>query len=792
MRKEYLNKKVYKKIVAGTMAVTLAVTTTTVYNAKASKEEDSREEGAVAEDKESEVKDALEKIVSIDEKAVDKEEMVYLISDSQGNVQKTIVSDRLYNRDHLSTIQDKSDLSDIENVKGDETFTVKGEELEWKTDGNDIYYQGTTTKEAPVSVGITYYLDGKEIAPEELAGKDGRVKIRFDYTNKEKVTKTIDGAEEEIYVPFAAVSGMILGDNFTNIEVENGKTISDGDHNVVVGVAMPGLKESLGIEEEDLEDVSIPEYVAVEADVTDFSLDMTMTMIVNHSELDISNIDLTDVDEKVDEITDATEQLEDGSITLSAGIGTLRESYDPFKSGVYTLKDGVISYTDGAKELAKGIRSLHDSVPALKKGVKSIKKGVDAVYDNFGTKKNDKSIRGGMKQLADGSKSLDGGASTLKNGTASLITGVNTLDTGAQSLYTGTKSLYAGTKSLYTGAEGLYTGTTSLNAGVTALTGAIKTLGTTVTNSEKAIYEELAKSGINSYDEAEKALSDAKKLQSTLLAAIAYDTYAGLEAYGVTDSKSAAKLLTSITEQIDSLTKAIASIDVLDKMAAPLTEKTADIAALEAGAKQVVDGAKQVRDGAKQVDAGAKQVDAGAKQVSEGTSLLKSNVKQLDDGAGSLATGAASLNTGASTLQGGIEQLYTKAISPLYKGVDELYDSIPELKSGVEKLYKGANKLVSNNKKLKNGVSELASGADELADGISALDEGADELADGMKKFNEEGIKKIVDAYNKDIKSLVNRINAVIEAGEEYEIFTSKADDTNASVKFIIKTDEVK
>lgn len=179
-------------------------------------------------DAESKLKDALDDSIKFSEKEIGKEETVYVLADSTGKERKVIVSDHLINDENKDTIEDASTLKDIENVKGDETFKQDGSKLTWQADGNDIYYQGTSTKETPVSQTITYSLDGKEVKPEELAGKSGKVTIRFDYTNNETVKTKIDGKEEEIYVPFAAISGMVLDDSFSNVKVTNGKVISDG------------------------------------------------------------------------------------------------------------------------------------------------------------------------------------------------------------------------------------------------------------------------------------------------------------------------------------------------------------------------------------------------------------------------------------------------------------------------------------------------------------------------------------------------------------------------------------
>ena len=161
--------------------------------------------------------------VSANDEEIGKEESVYLFSDASGKVHDTLVSDHLINKAKADRIEDQSSLSDIENVKGDETFSQNGEKLTWQADGNDIYYQGKSKEEAPVSQKVTYYLDGNEISPEELAGKSGKVTIHFDYTNNSTYNEVVNGEEQTVKVPFAAVTAMVLDDSFTNIEVKNGK-----------------------------------------------------------------------------------------------------------------------------------------------------------------------------------------------------------------------------------------------------------------------------------------------------------------------------------------------------------------------------------------------------------------------------------------------------------------------------------------------------------------------------------------------------------------------------------------
>ena len=206
-------------------------------------------------------------------KKEDKTETVYVNANADGSVDKITVSDWLKNHSSSDTLEDFSNLENIKNVKGDETFTQNADgSIVWDSKGNDIYYQGESNEELPVTMKVTYYLDGQQMDPKDMAGKSGEVKIRFDYYNNSNETVKVKGKNYNVKTPFTMVTGMILSsDVFSNIEVTNGKVISDGDKNVVVGLAFPGLKSSLNLASYDkLDDVDIPEYVEVTAKADKF------------------------------------------------------------------------------------------------------------------------------------------------------------------------------------------------------------------------------------------------------------------------------------------------------------------------------------------------------------------------------------------------------------------------------------------------------------------------------------------------------------------------------------------
>ncbi len=351
--------------------------------------------------------------------SVEKEETVYVNADARGTVKSITVSSWLKNGDGAEELTDVTRLTDVVNVKGDETFTQDGDTYVWAADGRDIYYQGETSEALPVDVKVTYYLDEKEVNPEELAGKSGKVKIRFDYENHSTQKTEIGGKETELYVPFVAASTLILdSDRFVNVEVENGRILSDGKNTVVAGVAMPGLYDSLDLLNlEGFEDVDIPEYVEVTADVTDFELAMTATILMPDvlSRLDTDDMDgFDDLKEDMEELNDATYELIDGCVELDDGVQELKDNMPDLWDGAVELDDGAVELNDGAWELDDGAQDLMDGADKLNDGAKD--------------------IREGAKELDQGVGTLQAGAGLLNENMPKLTGGVNSLAAGLQSL----------------------------------------------------------------------------------------------------------------------------------------------------------------------------------------------------------------------------------------------------------------------------------------------------------------------------------------------------------------------
>lgn len=846
--KEKLKSKYIVRVVAGVLTIALVGTgigATAVFAEKNSTAVTAEADSTTDSSKDADdIADKLMDSVSLKDNDADKDESVYLISDANGNVNKTIVVDHLKNKDKKDTLEDASNLSDIENVKGKEKFTQSGDKLTWQAGGKDIYYQGTATEEPPVTQKVTYYLDGKEISPEDLAGKSGKVKIRFDYTNTTSYTETVNGEKQTVSVPFAAVTGLVLGDGFENIEVTNGKAEVSDSSSVVLGYALPGLKDSLGIKDKDLDgDVNIPEYMEMTADVENFSMPAAMTFVVNASDyVSTDGIDTSDLDDMINDLKDASTQLQDGSKTLAEGTDTLADGLSilqsklgTFASGVGTLQSGLKTYTDGVSTLSGGLNKLNSNVPTLSNGIttlnssaKSLNDGVALLNATVSAKFTDSEKKTLLDQVH---STLESQKSEIEKQAQTTVASQKTaiqkqaqsaVDLQKTDIQKQAQSTVADQKEdIEKKAQAAVDDQKEQIKSVAAET--VKQQETEIKNQAASAVEQEFTSGKTDYitNEAKKQLASIKpviesgvkaqfvqKMAEKNPAITDYDSAKTFFDQNVGMKDGAAEAC--VNEQIDTI------INNLAGSVASTAKDASKIAAGEAAYTAASQTAGEAAYTGASLAAGTAAYTAARQTAGEaayaGASLAATTAAYT--GASQAATTAA--YTGAvsgaeqatitsaeqtkATVAASINQKQANGYSlvtgmkALADGTQTLYNSVPTLTSGIKQLVDGSNTLVANNAQLNSGASQLAdgtnqivSGVDQLTTGSKTLSEGAHTLADGMVQFNEEGINKILDAYNGDLKPFTDKLQAVIDAGEEYQTYSAIADGQTGSVKFIYK-----
>lgn len=710
---------------------------------------------------------------------ISKDETVYVLTGADGSVKKIIVSDWLKNELGSASVADKSDLSDIENVKGDESYTINGDNMTvWDAQGNDIYYQGNIQKELPVGLSVRYYLDGKSVSPEELKGKSGKVTIRFDYENRQYETVQINGANQRIYVPFAMLTGMILdNDTFQNVQITNGKLVNDGDRTVVMGLAFPGLQENLNLSRDDL---SIPDSVEITADVTNFSLGMTVTLACNDLFSQLGDVDLTSLDSTsaLDQLTGAMDQLLSGSSSLYEGLSTLLDKSGELVSGVEELaqgaaaiKSGADSVDDGAAQLKAGLADLSSGLNTLSANSEALNSGAKQVFNSL--------LETAATQIR--AKGLNVPELTIENYAEELNTLIKSLDettvyeTALKQVTDAVEAQRPVITQKVTEAVRQQVETkvaAAVRQQVTEkVTAAVQQQVTaTVTDTvQQQVAEQVIQAAANmskaDYDAAVAAGIIPQQTQDAVNAAI--QAQMGSEAVqskiaeNVSAQMASEAVQSKITENIDTQISS-------EAVQATITENTdaqMQTEAIQATIQQQTE--LQVQKAISE-NMASDAVQSQLKKASEGAQTLIALKASLDD-----------YNTfylGLLTYTGGVDDAAAGA-NALYAGADQLKDGTAQLRAGAAQLY--------------NGVLQLQDGTPALVSGVTQLKDGAMQLSEGLQQFNRDGIQKLVNLLQNDVGDLSARVQATIDVSKDYRSFAGISDDAEGQVKFIYRTDEI-
>ena len=635
---------------------------------------------ALSDDKKDEKN--ISDIVSVEDNSgkLQKDETVYVLASADGTVKKIIVSDWIKNTLKSSTLTDYSELENAENVKGDESYTVSGENCRvWDAQGNDIYYQGNIDKELPVDLSVTYYLDGKAVSADEIKGKSGKVKIRYDYKNKQYETVNIDGKDEKIYIPFVMITGLMLdNDIFTNVNVTNGKLINDGDRTIVAGFALPGMQANLNLDKEKLE---LPDYIEITADAKDFEMTNTVTIAANDmfNMVNTDNLDSVDeLDSAIKQLTDAITALCDGSDKLYGGLCTLLNKSGELISGVDKLCAGAQQLKDGAAAVDAGAGQIKDSLTELDGGLTELDS-------------NNAKLNGGARQIFE---------SVLAAAQEKISSYGITVDKLTPENYNKVLS------------DLITSPTQEQQQELIAI-------------ADKTVDAELAKNNVPEENRSVVKYMLAKRV----IAGKTQDEAMGEIAAILQDAKIYSTVPTALPAY-----KALYDAVYAQMPDAAVAERITSVAvylASQSGAQpaQFISAAQAVAANAKvyAAEAAESSTETGAK-VTNGF-LLAAAQKTINEAKSSLD----SVNTFNEKLKE-----YTDGVTSAKNGTDKLVSGSHALKDGTSSLKEGTETLYNGILTLKDGTPALVSGITELRDGSRQLSDGLKEFNEsGVKKITD-------------------------------------------------------
>ena len=527
-----------------------------------------------------------------------KSETVYAVMNGDGSIKSTTVSEHLYNAAGLSSVTDKTSLTNIQNTESDAQFTQNGEELVWNTDDTDVYYKGDTTRALPVEAKVTYALDGQEAPLEDLLGKSGHLTVTIALTNNETGTVEVNGKTRTIVTPLITAVGVLFGQDATNLSAGHGIVESAAKSNVAAFVTLPGVRDSLsGLLPEDLDTVEdyLQDTVTVEADVTDFTCPQVMiACATSTAALGTDNVfDLSGIDE------------------LTDGVGKLNDAMSQLLDGAAQLVDGTAQLADGTLALLDGANTLNNGAAALDQGLGQLTTGLDTLSSN------NAALNSGAQQVADGV--LASANKTLKEG--GLIDTDMTWDNYAEVidniLTMNDKTLAAGRKKM------------------------VRTIWEQAPSFKDSQLDlALYLSATKTNHDLEAALRLMQNYDPSMLCGM-------LQMVASSEARNTAKA--ELKYQVEN------SQDIADVRA--LKDSLAKIQYFVSSVNQYTNGVQSAADGAHSAKDGSAQLAAGTQTLYDGVNTLNDGAAQLKDGSGRLKDGLNQFNDeGISKLTGALDQ----------------------------------------------------------------------------------------------------------------------------------------
>ncbi len=633
--------------------------------------------------------------VSLPEK---KEETVSVKADAYGSPKEITVEAVLSGIAGNDYVQDRTILREIRNLEGAEEFYQPEEGvLVWDNLGEDIRYKGTADAPLPAEVRVTYRLDGNEIDAEELAGKSGHVTLRFDYENHTSVSQMTDGITYQLPVPFAAITLVPMSDHFENVTVKNGKVISLSGSDAAVGFALPGVFDSLKLQNYEVtKEMEIPEYVEIEADVTDFELGFTTTIFTSGIFEELEEEDLDDVNELTDDmnkLSDASDKLVDGTAKLYDGMKEFEDYLNQYNDGISKVGDGISALSDGlstldgySKDLNAGAKGLSDGLNQLNAGVKQL--DISALIPSDPTPEQAEFLRKVQQAQAD-----------LPEQIAALNTALTTLNGASEKL-----------QEFYTSAGSYHDSLKDAGEKLAAL----KQNYQRFEDTEKIVLAKFSED-----DDQRQAVTEMFNYYDTTLPGAINDAVGLIGSLPDVPEYDQGKVNEAVTAFGASLNQINTDIAILSQYLQMIQQGASSIQGLPEMVKGLQDGISALASGSAKLSEGLSAYTDGVGKVHEGAEKLREGAGQLPDAGSALNEGYRTILSGVWDLSDGMKKFDREGIRELTKlggsqlqdlvrrikalrGIDASYDNYSGIPEGVE----GSVRFMIETEEIKNNSEE--------------------------------------------------------------------------------------
>ena len=749
-----------------------------------------------------------------DENPTEKTETVYSVLNSDGSISDTIVSSWLHDEDGINNIKETLNLTDVKNIKSNEKPSKDGNTYTWNAKGNDVYYEGTATKQLPVSVKLRYELDGQEMSAKDMEGKSGHLKITISFTNNYSEVKNINGKSIVIHPSYLAggMLNMSTG-KFSNVKCESGKIVNDGTNEMLAFANIPGLNETLrsaGLDKVNNQ-LGISDDVTVEADVNNFDLGSIMVGMTNEIDLasELGEIgSVSELTDGIDQLIEADDQLIDGSKQLYDGTTQLKEQAAPLVGS----SDQVRQLSAGAIQLNDGVKALQTGISQYTAGASAINEGVNQLY---GIPQGAAAISSGMNTKGKSGFSMVEASSTLKKGLDqlnSVAAGISA-ESYYKSLMNNVKTAQAGvtqlqddvltpTKTELKNLSGVLGKASSSLAGLSTLVGQLSSVEAAIEQDQATVSSNNEKVTANN-----NKIESVKETKNQLQNAISSlkEARDALKASGTEENPVDTSDLDSKIASLENAYNKIGNVDDMQKLD-DLTEFNKQLKAMS----ELLETLKGT----------IKTVNGYIASANESVGKLEGYLNKASAGLASMDTLLGDSKDDMEKMQAMIPELQGKIdkLDQLANGVDAGVQSVNEnigklssqSQAAVDTLKAGTTQLTSNNATLNGGASalsdatgtlagqsgtfnEMADGLDTLGKAFETLNDGAKQLYEGNEQFKSEGLdqlKEKVDLGVGELETLQSVMNEIKAMNKEYASYSGAPEGATVTSRYVFRTKE--
>ena len=762
---------------------------------------------------------------SNDENPTEKTETVYSVLNSDGSISDTIVSSWLHDEDGINNIKETLNLTDVKNIKSNEKPSKDGNTYTWNAKGNDVYYEGTATKQLPVSVKLRYELDGQEMSAKDMEGKSGHLKLTISFTNNYSEVKNINGKSIVIHPSYLAggMLNMSTG-NFTNVKCESGKIVNDGTNEMLAFANIPGLNETLrsaGLDKVNNQ-LGISDDVTVEADVNNFDLGSIMVGMTNEIDLasELNGIgSVSELTDGIDQLIEADDQLIDGSKQLYDGTTQLKEGIAPLSSAypqIETLTNAFDQLHDGTTTLSTGLNQYTAGVDQLNVVSKQNLYKLSMGATTLNTSLNNEESKSQLTQLVQGSNDLNEGIQYLNeqvNGDDSMLKPdmVKNLTEALKTTNEQVGKLGQVLNDLQD-QEGAFV---DLSNQITKASENINKLGTLQTSFKevtdgasaiitadneqiKSVDDQLAAirtKEINALNASIEALKNAANAvpedDTTGAKAKIEEQINALESQKATlgDASSLSVTLKDLSQSQVGIDKIVSdSKESLKELNAVYNSSKTDIKNLStklAEANKSVEVLNGVMEQLNKNGITSEEFETKVNTLKAGVEKLAKNSPALANGVATLANKLNNLGEGLNGLDSGMSQAYTG----ITQATSQLSDNSDSLRNGAKALNDGTAQLSAS----KSKMSELTSGLTKLSDAVDQLNDGAKQLYEGNEQFKSEGLdqlKEKVDLGVGELETLQSVMNEIKAMNKEYASYSGAPEGATVTSRYVFRTKE--